>query len=171
MAENIPPGANPLKGKYMRSDLQFLSKMYDIPMTKKMPSNFPLQSLLPMRTLCAIKLHQPGELLSCTQALFRAFWFQDKNVAEEQVIRETLAPFVDVEKIMSELVKTPEVKQMLTDNTSRMFKNYGAFGMPWMVAYVDGKERSFWGSDRIEAMAYFLQLQYTDHETISKAKL
>ena len=53
--------------------------------------------------------------------------------------------------------ETETIKETLMATTTEAVEKYGAFGAPWIVAHVPGKNpEPFWGSDRLEALAFYL---------------
>ena len=53
---------------------------------------------------------------------------------------------------------TPEVKQLLIQNTDRAFDE-GAFGLPWLTCTnAEGKTEGFWGVDHFGQAIVFLGL-------------
>lgn len=60
-------------------------------------------------------------------------------------------------KDMLDLASSNSIKSQLTKNTTTAVETFGAFGAPWLVAHKDdGTEECFFGSDRFEALAYFM---------------
>ena len=78
-------------------------------------------------------------------ATFRAYWGEDRDIAEDGVLKELLAEAgADADAVLAR-AQTPEVKQALVTATQRA-ADVGVFGAPTWV--VNGEEL-FWGQDRI----------------------
>jgi len=57
--------------------------------------------------------------------------------------------------------QSKEVKDALMAVTTKAVMEYGAFGAPWMVCFkADAQWQAFFGSDRLEQMAYYLNARY-----------
>jgi hypothetical protein len=79
--------------------------------------------------------------------------------------------------------KSDQVKQALQQQTTALVKQFGMFGAPWMISWdasVDlpidltlelsqplPKYQCFWGSDRLESLAYHLNVPYPGAVSIS----
>lgn len=58
-----------------------------------------------------------------------------------------------------------KAKQVLKVTTEQTVKELGAFGAPWLVVWkstsmTTHERKSFFGSDRFEAIAHYLNLEY-----------
>jgi 2-hydroxychromene-2-carboxylate isomerase len=105
----------------------------------KFPASFPVSSLKAMRTYLALPEERQGEFRART---FRAYWSEDRNIADDAVLRELVGEGADA---VLARTQDPAVKKALVDATQRAVEA-GVFGAPTWV--VDGKEL-FWGQDRI----------------------
>ncbi|CAJ0930972.1 unnamed protein product [Ranitomeya imitator] len=61
----------------------------------------------------------------------------------------------DLAKKLLTTITTPEIKNKLKETTDKALE-YGVFGMPSIVAHIDGKPELFFGSDRFELLAHLL---------------
>jgi 2-hydroxychromene-2-carboxylate isomerase len=68
LSENRPPASNPLKGKWMMSDLAISSRMYQVKFSGKLPNGFPGNTVGAMRCLMAMRQHPA--YLNAFEALF-----------------------------------------------------------------------------------------------------
>jgi 2-hydroxychromene-2-carboxylate isomerase len=75
------------------------------------------------------------------EAVFRAYWADDRDISDDAVLGELLGPDRDVLAQVSD----PEVKAALVAATQEAVDR-GVFGAPTFV--VDGE--LFWGQDRLE---------------------
>jgi 2-hydroxychromene-2-carboxylate isomerase len=125
------------KKKYTFEDMLRWAAFWGVPF--KFPSNFPTNSLKAMRVYLALPEERRKEYRERT---FRAYWAEDRNIADDAVLKELVGPGAD-----EALARTqdPAVKKELVDATDHAVKA-GVFGAPTWV--VDGKEL-FWGQDRL----------------------
>jgi 2-hydroxychromene-2-carboxylate isomerase len=129
-----------------------------------------------MRALCALTVLHPGEegqklLIKCLDALYSAYWVENRKTHEKEVLAELLSNILGTEEagkgefgltlsvwyrtgcgLMSETVLSmvgKEGKEILAKNTDLALAD-GAFGLPWFVATnVKGETETFWGVVRI----------------------
>ena len=85
-----------------------------------------------------------GDLGALVQGLFRACWAEEKNIAEDQVIRDCLtAAGFDAALADSGMLSGAEIyAQNLEEAVNR-----GVFGAPF---YITEDDQRFWGQDRLE---------------------
>jgi 2-hydroxychromene-2-carboxylate isomerase len=136
----------PAKGRYMWRDMERLCALRGLPL--RQPDPFPVNSLLAARLALAVPEQSRAAF---SRAIFRAEFAEGRNIADEQVLRDSLAAqdlFAD--RIFSDEIfaraKSEEVKAALRENTEAA-KRAGVFGAPAFVA-PDGE--LFWGDDRFE---------------------
>ncbi|MGY6536468.1 MAG: DsbA family protein [Pararhodobacter sp.] len=90
-----------------------------------------------------------GDLHSLVTGLTRACWEEERDIADDAVIRDCLAAAgFDPGLAMSGMLQGAEIYQ----RNLRAAVEAGAFGFPFFVI---GEEK-FWGQDRIDDMALFL---------------
>ncbi|MEL0028147.1 MAG: 2-hydroxychromene-2-carboxylate isomerase [Perlucidibaca sp.] len=130
---NVMPAANPAKGQYMFQDLRRLFAYYGEPF--RFPSRFPMNSLQAMRCITALPV---TERPAATLKLYRAYWGEDRDLADPAVLGELLGAEV-VARASDEAVKA-ELKETTENAASR-----GAFGAP---TFFVGKDMYF-GEDRV----------------------
>ena len=126
------------KKKYAYDDMLRWADYWNVPF--KFPSNFPTNSLKAMRVYLALPEGRRGAF---RQNTFAAYWADDRNIADEAVLRELIGS--DADEVLARTTD-PEVKKALVDATEHAVKA-GVFGAPTWV--VDGKEL-FWGQDRLQ---------------------
>ncbi|XP_062610017.1 glutathione S-transferase kappa 1-like [Saccostrea cucullata] len=156
---NKPPAMVPNKGSYMIKDIQRLGKYYGIPL--KQPKDFAsvMFGTLPVqRFLTAVDMTNP----EYTEELSRQFWFRiwknDEPVTEPQHFAEAAKKAGMSEDDISSALKRmsePDVKNRLTQYTKQALDD-GAFGSPWIIAHINGKKESVFGSDRFPILAMLL---------------
>lgn len=141
---NVPPGAVPLKGKYMLQDILRCAKRQNVPLTFN--KAFPINTLPVMRgALAAQKL---GCFDSYVDAVFHAFWRDNKNMGDPAVIAGVLsAAGLDVEALLA-LTQDPDIKQALIQATEDAVAR-GIFGAPTMFV----GDEMFFGQDRVDFVA------------------
>jgi 2-hydroxychromene-2-carboxylate isomerase len=125
------------KKKYYFEDMHRWAEYWGVPF--KFPTRFPMGSLKAMRTYLA--LPEPRRA-AFREATFRAYWAEDRDIADDAVLRELVG--AEADDVLAR-TQDPAVKKELVDATQAAVAA-GVFGAPTWV--VDGKEL-FWGQDRI----------------------
>ncbi len=109
---------------------------------------FPMNTLAPMRA--AVAAGRLGQAETAREAMLRAMWEEEKNIADTAVLSAVLdAAGLDGAAILA-LTQDPAVKEELSANTTRAAER-GAFGLPTFFV----GEEMFFGKERlgqIEAM-------------------
>jgi 2-hydroxychromene-2-carboxylate isomerase len=136
----------PAKGRYMWRDMERLCALRGLPLRR--PDPFPLNSLLAARLALAVPEQSRAAF---SRGIFRAEFAEGRNIADEQVLRDSLAAQdLFAERTFADRIfaraKSEEVKAALRENTEAA-KRAGVFGAPAFVA-PDGE--LFWGDDRFE---------------------
>jgi 2-hydroxychromene-2-carboxylate isomerase len=111
------------------------------------PKYFPVDQDPSSRLIVAAK--QAGLRLGpLTNAIMRAMWANEQNIADEATLKEIASPLVpDVETLMRQS-KTPQVQAEYERYTDEAPSD-GVFGSPF---YLYGGE-VFWGQDRLDFLA------------------
>ncbi|XP_030043550.1 glutathione S-transferase kappa 1 [Microcaecilia unicolor] len=158
---NQAPAMVPLKGAYMQLDLPRLANYYQVPL--KQPSDFfdaviKKGSLSAMRFVTALDMVQPEFVEPVSRELWKRIWSRDEDITQTESLLSAAEkaglPSEKAEKVL-EMISLPEVKKRLKDTTEEAL-NYGAFGMPAIVAHVKGTPHFYFGSDRFELLAHLL---------------
>ena len=170
---NRPPATLPSRGVFLEQDLRRSAALHDVAMLET-PSNFfsaPLQksAIKVARLMCAAQLEGVGgaKLLDLAVAAsgcihaepaFRA----ESELAIEDALLTRACSQVGLEaQTLLELAQGEAAKQALRKNTEDAIER-GAFGSPTAFVSVPGggEEQMFFGSDRMEQLAFHLGLPY-----------
>ncbi|MFL1391671.1 2-hydroxychromene-2-carboxylate isomerase [Pseudomonas tritici] len=140
---NASPITVPAKGRYMFDDLARYAHRYNVPL--KFNPHFPINTLMLMRAVTGIQLHQPERFDDFVDCLFRALWVEGRHLGDREVVAAVLAEHgFDPEKVLA-LANDEAVKAALKDNTEQAVKR-GVFGAPSMFV----GSQLFFGQDRLE---------------------
>ncbi|XP_007066525.2 glutathione S-transferase kappa 1 isoform X1 [Chelonia mydas] len=154
---NQPPAMVPKRGEYMMKDIKRMAKYYQVPL--QLPKDFVGSvirkgSLSAMRFITAVDMTQPQFLEPVSRELWMRIWSWDEDITQPESILaaagEAGLPSALAQKLLA-MTLTPEVKNRLKATTEEAL-NYGAFGMPALVAHVNGESHLFFGSDRLELL-------------------
>ena len=138
-----PPGLHPIKKPYLLKDLQRLSGHLKIPI--KMPPDFPVRTVLAMRTLCGFIA---DEIPQAANTLYKAYWVNNKDIADPDVV----ASLVGRDAV--EQAGMQEIKDKLFQSTEEAVQR-GAFGAPTFFV----KDEMFFGHDRLPLLGLHLSGQ------------
>uniref|UniRef100_A0A914R325 Glutathione S-transferase kappa n=1 Tax=Panagrolaimus davidi TaxID=227884 RepID=A0A914R325_9BILA len=156
--------AVPLKGEYMKHDLEAANRYWGVSM--KWPSNFEERilkqgSVKPQRFLTALK-HQKSEyFVPASREFASRVWVMDKPIYQDENIKEVCSKLEipNSEKLI-EFSKSDEIKKEYQRATEEAIES-GAFGAPWIILKQDGKEDlKFWGSDRLPYICNELGVEF-----------
>jgi 2-hydroxychromene-2-carboxylate isomerase len=109
----------------------------------QIPKAFPTNTIRGLRALVAAE--RLGKQHDAMDALFRAYWAEGEDLAEEAVIERALISAGLDGKALVAQTEQQELKDDLRRNTDLALKR-GVFGVPTIFV----GERSFWGNDRLE---------------------
>lgn len=132
----------PAKQAYLRKDLMDWARHEGLDI-RFPPSIFPINSVKAMRACCWLK---PQVLLEpFADAVFRAYWTDDRDIAQDSVLAD-IASSVGVDAAaMLAAITTPEIKAQLKANTDEAIAR-GAFGSPTIIV---GGDDLYFGNDRL----------------------
>ncbi|XP_075204768.1 glutathione S-transferase kappa 1-like [Anomaloglossus baeobatrachus] len=158
---NSPPALVQKRGAYMGRDLRRLNEFYQVPLRR--PSDvFDVMlnkgSLSAMRFVTTVQMSHPEFLEEVSRKLWMRIWSQDEDITEPESILQAAKNAgmpEDLAKKLLATISSPEVKNKLKETTEKALA-YGVFGMPSIVAHIDGKPELFFGSDRFELLAHQL---------------
>jgi 2-hydroxychromene-2-carboxylate isomerase len=141
----------PAKARWMVSDMKLWGDHYGIPV--RIPSRFPIVTLRAQRALCsAERIHGSDAIPKFAQALFRAYWADDKDPTTDDVIgAAATSAGLDPAPILAG-IEAQETKDLLRATTEEAVKR-GAFGAPSMFV----GDTLFWGNDRLPLLEQFLK--------------
>lgn len=160
-SQNQPPGLNAFKAKYLMEDVKRLSMYMQLPLTQ--PSNFftgaMFSGLQPMRMMTAVQMAHPDKVAAVARAFWTRLWSHDQEIASEQGLLAALklggVTEAKEQTRLMEMMKSHEVKERLKAVTNSAVE-MGAFGAPFFIAHINGKKEVFFGSDRMEVLAFML---------------
>ncbi|EGS23602.1 uncharacterized protein CTHT_0002970 [Thermochaetoides thermophila DSM 1495] len=153
------------KDKWINIERLRWSRLFSIPMLESLPPDFPAPTLPVMRALTAVYASEQNDsaqpkFTRALDALFKAHWVDGQATHRPEELKKALAEIFGAEEA-DKIIKqsaTPEVKQLLIQNTDRAFDE-GAFGLPWLTCTnADGKTEGFWGVDHLGQAVVFLGL-------------
>ncbi|SNY26153.1 2-hydroxychromene-2-carboxylate isomerase [Pseudomonas sp. LAMO17WK12:I6] len=140
---NASPAMIPAKGRYMFQDLDRYAKRYGVPL--KFNPHFPINTLMLMRAVTGIQLHQPERFHAFIDCLFKALWVEGRALDEPATVAAVLSEHeFDPNEVLA-LTNDETVKAALKDNTETAIKG-GVFGAPSMFI----GNQMFFGQDRLD---------------------
>ena len=140
---NASPITVPAKGRYMFDDLARYAQRYNVPL--KFNPHFPINTLVLMRAVTGIQMHQPERFPGFVDCLFRALWVEGRHLGDPAVVAQVLTEQgFDPEQVLA-LANDETVKAALKDKTEHAVQR-GVFGAPSMFV----GNQLFFGQDRLE---------------------
>lgn len=136
---NRAPLETPAKGRHMLVDLHRWARRYGL--TLRFPRAFPLSSMLALR--CALAAEGEGKLVPFSQAVFRAAFEEERDIASPEVLA-ALAAGVGLDGAAL-LAAAPGQKEALARQTAEAVER-GAFGAPALFV----GDELFVGNDRLD---------------------
>lgn len=133
----------PAKGRYLFNDLTRYAQRYNV--TLKFNPHFPINTLMLMRAVTGMQLHQPKRFQGFIDCLFRALWVEGRNMGDPAVVAAVLTEAgFNPEEVLA-LANHESVKAALKDNTEQAVQR-GVFGAPSMFV----GNQLFFGQDRLD---------------------
>lgn len=140
---NASPVTVPAKGRYLFNDLARYAQRYNV--TLKFNPHFPINTLMLMRAVTGMQLHQPERFQGFIDCLFRALWVEGRNMGDPAVVAAVLTEAgFNPEEVLA-LANDESVKAALKDNTEQAVQR-GVFGAPSMFV----GNQLFFGQDRLD---------------------
>ncbi|MGU9817656.1 DsbA family protein [Pseudomonas sp. LF135] len=140
---NASPITVPAKGRYLFNDLARYAQRYNV--TLKFNPHFPINTLMLMRAVTGMQLHQPKRFQGFIDCLFRALWVEGRNMGDPAVVAAVLTEAgFNPEEVLA-LANDESVKAALKDNTEQAVQR-GVFGAPSMFV----GNQLFFGQDRLD---------------------
>ncbi len=132
----------PAKQAYQLKDMQDWARHAGLAI-KFPPSVFPVNSVKVMRG--CILLEPQEKLVPFAQAVFEAYWGEDRDISNDAVLAEVCKRAgVDAAAFFAGIARQ-EIKEVLKANTDELIRR-GGFGSPTM--FVNGEDMYF-GNDRL----------------------
>ncbi len=140
----IPPkDRHPSRQEYRLQELRRQSAKTGLPINLK-PAHWPTNPAPSSYAVIAAQSAGGGDLGALVHGLTRACWAEDRNIAEDDVIRECLsASGFDPSLADKGLLAGAETYAANLEEAV----NRGAFGAPF---YITDTDERFWGQDRLE---------------------
>ncbi|EJT97019.1 thioredoxin-like protein [Dacryopinax primogenitus] len=163
---NQAPASVPNKAKWMADDLDILAQLYSLDM--KLPPGFPFNkeynTLNVMRFMRVLRMHKPEVLEEATKRLYEEFFSRNTPTASPAFLGSLSSPPAlltpDELTHLTTLSQSAENKALLRSEAEAL-ADEGAFGFPWIVLRrTDGGEHSFFGSDRMQSISFWLGKEY-----------
>lgn len=139
----------PPKDSYYRKDMEDWARYQGLTIGK--PSVFPLNSVKALRG--AFVAIDAGKISEYSDAIFKAYWTDDKDVSQEDVLRPIVESVGMDSRDFFQKIAAPDWKQKLFDTTDELIAR-GGFGSPTM--FVDEHDMYF-GNDRLELIRYAIE--------------
>lgn len=146
----IPLLLVPLKGDYAKHDLKRFARLHDLPFA--MPSNFPIAGQHASRAVLHVQQQDPQLATQLAQALYRAFFVNDQNIGESEVVLQVAHALGLNTEDLAAGMHSEAVKNMLRDETAAA-QARGVFGSPFVI--VD--DEPFWGVDHLPMLDEWLK--------------
>lgn len=133
----------PSRIEYRAQELRRQAKKAGLPINLK-PAHFPTNAAPSSYAIIAAQASGAGDIGALVQAILRACWAEEKDIAEDAVIRSCLeAAGFDPGLADSGLLAGAEAySRNLEEAVER-----GVFGSPF---YITDTDERFWGQDRLE---------------------
>lgn len=132
----------PAKARYMLKDLADWARHTSLRI-KFPPSVFPVNSVKVMRG--CIALEPQGKLVDFAAAAFEAYWSDDLDISQDDVLAQVCARAGVDPAALFETITDPRIKDQLRANTDELIAR-GGFGSP--TIFVGGDDMYF-GNDRL----------------------
>jgi 2-hydroxychromene-2-carboxylate isomerase len=144
-----PLSTIPLKGDYMKRDLERSSRLLGIPL--KVPSKFPIAGTAPSRAFYWLAERDPAAAKRLALALYHAYFVEDRDISAAQVTVEVATMMglgmTELERALGDAA----IKDRLRREVDAAISKH-VFGSPFVI--IDGEP--FWGSDRLDQVEKWL---------------
>ena len=145
-----PAERHPARQAYRLQELQRQSKKTGLALTLK-PAFFPTNSAPSSYAIIAAQNEGGGDLAELVHGVTRAVWREEKNIAEDDVIRAALTA-AGFEPSLADRGLLSGAEEYAANLEAAV--EAGVFGAPFYV--VDGVTH-FWGQDRLDDLALHLE--------------
>uniref|UniRef100_A0A0N4ZUE3 Glutathione S-transferase kappa n=1 Tax=Parastrongyloides trichosuri TaxID=131310 RepID=A0A0N4ZUE3_PARTI len=159
---NRAPAMVAAKGAHLVKDLDFSSKYYGMNIVH--PKDFfemaiKNGTLQTQRFLVALQKEKEEYLIPASREFWTRLWSKQEtghSIDDIIAVGKKIGLSEDLIKKLIEKTSSFEVKDLIKKNTDEAI-NDGAFGAPWIkVEREDGQSHSFFGSDRMPQICYFI---------------
>ncbi|KAL2117004.1 hypothetical protein VTJ04DRAFT_9172 [Mycothermus thermophilus] len=156
------------KAEYIAKERQRWAALFNVPMVRDPPADFPAPTLPLQRALSVLADEDAAaggdqgqtKLVKALDEFYARHWGRGEAVHKPEVMKEVLAGLfgeVEAERVLAAL--PTRGKQLLIANTDAAFAD-GGFGLPWMVCTnAAGETEGFFGVDHLGRVAQFLGLE------------
>lgn len=145
-----PAERHPARQAYRLQELQRQSKKTGLALTLK-PAFFPTNSAPSSYAIIAAQNEAGGDLAELVHGVTRAVWREEKNIAEDDVIRAALTA-AGFDPSLADRGLLSGAEEYAANLEAAV--EAGVFGAPFYV--VDGATH-FWGQDRLDDLALHLE--------------
>lgn len=145
-----PAERHPARQAYRLQELQRQSKKTELALTLK-PAFFPTNSAPSSYAIIAAQNEGGGDLAELVHGVTRAVWREEKNIAEDDVIRAALTA-AGFDPSLADRGLLSGAEEYAANLEAAV--EAGVFGAPFYV--VDGATH-FWGQDRLDDLALHLE--------------
>lgn len=145
-----PAERHPARQAYRLQELQRQSKKTGLALTLK-PAFFPTNSAPSSYAIIAAQNEGGGDLAELVHGVTRAVWREEKNIAEDDVIRAALTA-AGFDPSLADRGLLSGAEEYAANLEAAV--EAGVFGAPFYV--VDGATH-FWGQDRLDDLALHLE--------------
>ncbi len=145
-----PAERHPARQAYRLQELQRQSKKTGLALTLK-PAFFPTNSAPSSYAIIAAQNEGGGDLAELVHGVMRAVWREEKNIAEDDVIRAALTA-AGFDPSLADRGLLSGAEEYAANLEAAV--EAGVFGAPFYV--VDGVTH-FWGQDRLDDLALHLE--------------
>ena len=146
----VPVGErHPSRQEYRLQDLARRARLAGLPINLK-PTIFPINPAPSSYALIAAQQAGGGDLGALAHGFLRAYWAEDRDIADDAVIRDVLAGagFDPALADSGLLAGAEQYGRNLEEAVAR-----GVFGSPF---YITDDDQRFWGHDRLDDLDLFL---------------
>ncbi len=133
----------PAKQHYMAKDMSDWARYYGLKIIMP-PSVFPVNSVKALRG-ALVALEHPGKFLPYSYRVFEAYWGEDQDISQDEVLQKIIAAVGLDEDEYFDKIKRQDYKDRVRANTDAVIER-GGFGTP--TIYVNG-DSMFFGNDRL----------------------
>ncbi|KAJ2337088.1 hypothetical protein GGI00_000458 [Coemansia sp. RSA 2681] len=158
---NAKNAFSPYKLPFLFQDLKRTSSITGIPF-KGVPTNYPYDPIIALRTLQFIKSHDAdNKLPQAMRQLWLMEYVQCKAPGSIDNVKEALNNGGIDESVVDQAMALAETLDAVKNNTARV-KELRGFGAPTILAYKAGstEPQLFFGSDRFEHLAIYLDKEF-----------